>query len=204
MAEAFRGEFYQKVDSKARVSIPAAFRRILEAEDPVTEQNPRARVYMVYGGKNRRFVECYSRVGADALAAKIEAMYVDLLGANVDVVWVPDLNSLTLLNHSVKVVDGLPAICLNESPLTSRPTAALSKSLVEKGVALLAIRVAAKAKRALCLNMVVALAKGNGRAARGPVQAASASGGASAAAAEKPGPSCSSSSAAVMIRALAE
>ncbi|WP_027611487.1 undecaprenyl-phosphate glucose phosphotransferase [Pseudomonas sp. URIL14HWK12:I6] len=74
-----------------------------------------------------------------AEAAKIEAMYVDLLGANVDVVWVPDLNSLTLLNHSVKVVDGLAAICLNESPLTSRPTAALSKSLVEKGVALLAI-----------------------------------------------------------------
>ncbi|MEN9851045.1 MAG: hypothetical protein RL128_1208, partial [Pseudomonadota bacterium] len=73
-SEAFRGEFYQKVDAKARVSIPAAFRRILEAEDPVTEQNPRARVYMVYGGKNRRFVECYSRVGADALAAKIEAM----------------------------------------------------------------------------------------------------------------------------------
>jgi putative colanic acid biosynthesis UDP-glucose lipid carrier transferase len=74
-----------------------------------------------------------------AEAAKIEAMYVDLLGANVDVVWVPDLNSLTLLNHSVKVVDGLPAIFLNESPLTSRPTAALSKSLLEKGVALLAI-----------------------------------------------------------------
>ena len=29
---------------------------------------------MVYGGKARRFVECYSRAGADALAAKIEAM----------------------------------------------------------------------------------------------------------------------------------
>lgn len=72
-------------------------------------------------------------------AAQIEAMYVDLLDANVDVVWVPDLNSLTLLNHSVKVVDGLPAIYLNESPLTSRPTAALSKSLAEKSVALLAI-----------------------------------------------------------------
>jgi putative colanic acid biosynthesis UDP-glucose lipid carrier transferase len=39
----------------------------------------------------------------------------------------------------VKVVDGLPAIYLNESPLTSRPTAALSKSLVEKTVAFLAI-----------------------------------------------------------------
>ena len=73
-AEAFRGEFYQKVDSKARVSIPAAFRRILEAEDTVTEDSPRPRVYMVYGGKNRRFVECYSRAGADALAARIEAM----------------------------------------------------------------------------------------------------------------------------------
>lgn len=73
-SEAFRGEFYQKVDSKARVSIPAAFRRILEAEDPATEANPRSRVYMVYGGKHRRFVECYSRAGADALAARIEAM----------------------------------------------------------------------------------------------------------------------------------
>lgn len=71
-SEAFRGEFYQKVDGKARVSIPAAFRRILEAEDTATESRPR--VYMVYGGKNRTFVECYSKAGADALAAKIEAM----------------------------------------------------------------------------------------------------------------------------------
>ncbi|WP_458729689.1 undecaprenyl-phosphate glucose phosphotransferase [Pseudomonas brenneri] len=72
-------------------------------------------------------------------AAKIEAMYVDLLDANVDVVWVPDLNSLTLLNHSVSDVAGLPAIYLNESPLTSQPTAALSKSLLDKSVALMAI-----------------------------------------------------------------
>ena len=54
-------------------------------------------------------------------AAKIEAMYVDLLGANVDVVWVPDLNSLTLLNHSVKVVDGLPAIYLEREPADQPP-----------------------------------------------------------------------------------
>ena len=78
-SEAFRGEFYQKVDSKARVSIPAAFRRILEAEDRTTEDRAaedthRPRVYMVYGGKNRSFVECYSKAGADALAAKIESM----------------------------------------------------------------------------------------------------------------------------------
>ena len=94
-AEAFRGEFYQKVDSKARVSIPAAFRRILEAEDPITEDSPRHRVYMVYGGKNRRFVECYSKAGADALAARIEAMELgsperDLISRSVMIEVEPD------------------------------------------------------------------------------------------------------------------
>ncbi|MGL4234619.1 division/cell wall cluster transcriptional repressor MraZ [Tabrizicola sp.] len=74
MAEAFRGEFYQKVDAKARVSIPAAFRRILEADDPATTENARPRLYIVYGGKTRSFVECYSKRGADQLAADIEAM----------------------------------------------------------------------------------------------------------------------------------
>jgi MraZ protein len=73
-SEAFRGEFYQKVDAKARVSVPAAFRRILEAEDPSSPEFPRPRVYMVYGGAGRNFVECYSKAGADALAAKIDAM----------------------------------------------------------------------------------------------------------------------------------
>jgi MraZ protein len=70
--EAFRGEVHQKVDAKARVSIPAAFRRILEADDAAAGDRPR--LYMVYGGKSRRFVECYSKAGADDLAQKIEAM----------------------------------------------------------------------------------------------------------------------------------
>lgn len=74
MAEAFRGEFYQKVDAKARVSIPAPFRRILEADDPATADFPRPRLYLIYGGKARTFVECYSKAGADALAAQIEDM----------------------------------------------------------------------------------------------------------------------------------
>ena len=74
MAEAFRGEFYQKVDGKARVSIPAAFRAVLNADDPQKGEKGGARLYMVYGGKSRRFVECYSKAGADALAARIEGM----------------------------------------------------------------------------------------------------------------------------------
>jgi MraZ protein len=74
MAEAFRGEFYQKVDGKARVSIPAAFRAVLNADDPQKGEKGGARLYMVYGGKARNFVECYSKRGADQLAADIEAM----------------------------------------------------------------------------------------------------------------------------------
>ena len=72
-------------------------------------------------------------------AEQIEGLYIDLLDANVDVVWIPDLNSLMLLNHSVGQIDDLPAIHLNESPLTAYPTAALSKAAMDRLVALLAI-----------------------------------------------------------------
>ncbi|WP_439862023.1 undecaprenyl-phosphate glucose phosphotransferase [Pseudomonas sp. MBLB4136] len=72
-------------------------------------------------------------------AEQVEGLYIDLLDAQVDVVWIPDLRSLTLLNHSVSEIDGLPAINLNESPLTAYPTAALTKAALDRGVALLAI-----------------------------------------------------------------
>ena len=74
VTEAFRGEVYQRIDSKARVSIPAAFRRILESEAGTADADTRPKVYMVYGGKARSFVECYSKAGADRLAAQIELM----------------------------------------------------------------------------------------------------------------------------------
>lgn len=72
-------------------------------------------------------------------AEQIEGLYIDLLDANVDVVWIPDLASLMLLNHSVSDIDGLPAIHLNESPLTAYPTAALTKAILDRSIALLAI-----------------------------------------------------------------
>ncbi|WP_280291550.1 undecaprenyl-phosphate glucose phosphotransferase [Pseudomonas sp. BN417] len=72
-------------------------------------------------------------------ADQIEGLYIDLLDANVDVVWIPDLQSLKLLNHSVTDIDGLAAINLNESPLTSYPTGALTKAALDRSVALLAI-----------------------------------------------------------------
>lgn len=74
MAEAFRGEFYQKVDAKARVSIPAAFRRILDADDRARAEKEQPHVYLVYGGRHRSFVECYSKRGADELAEQILTM----------------------------------------------------------------------------------------------------------------------------------
>ena len=78
-----------------------------------------------------------------ALPAKetdqIEGLYVDLLDANVDVVWVPDFANLKLLNHSIQNLGGMPAIHLNESPLTSYPGAALMKSLMDRTCALLGV-----------------------------------------------------------------
>ena len=72
--EAFRGTFHQKVDSKARVSIPAALRRKLDLEDPVTADAPKTRIVMVYGGRKRNFVECYTIAGAAQLALDVENM----------------------------------------------------------------------------------------------------------------------------------
>lgn len=60
MSEAFRGEFSQKVDSKARVSIPAPFRRVLEAGDPGFDGG-RPKFVMVYGaGAARDHVICFT------------------------------------------------------------------------------------------------------------------------------------------------
>jgi putative colanic acid biosynthesis UDP-glucose lipid carrier transferase len=72
-------------------------------------------------------------------AEQIEGLYIDLLDASVDVVWIPDLASLMLLNHSVSDIGGLPAIHLNESPLTAYPTAAFTKAVMDRVVALLAL-----------------------------------------------------------------
>lgn len=74
MTEAFRGEFYQKVDSKARVSIPAPFRRVLEAGDPAFD-GTRPKLVMVYGGgAGRQFVECYTITQMRVLEQKIRRM----------------------------------------------------------------------------------------------------------------------------------
>lgn len=67
--DAFRGEFSSRMDSKARVSIPAAFRRILEQGS--SPEPGRTRLVLIYGDPRRKFAAGYSLAGADKLAEKI-------------------------------------------------------------------------------------------------------------------------------------
>ena len=70
----FRGEERHKVDAKGRVSIPADFRRILQAGDPncAGDQNPE--MILVYGPHLKRHLKCYTVDAADKVDAEIQAM----------------------------------------------------------------------------------------------------------------------------------
>lgn len=70
---------------------------------------------------------------------RIESLYVELLDSGIDIVWVPDIDSLFLLNHSVTELDGLAAISLNESPLTRYPLAAVMKSVLDRTIAFICL-----------------------------------------------------------------
>lgn len=71
--------------------------------------------------------------------ATIEALYIDLLDMSVDVVWIPDFGSMMLLNQSISEIERMPAIYLNESPISSHPAALLCKELFERSLAAVAI-----------------------------------------------------------------
>lgn len=71
--DAFRGEFGSRMDSKARVSIPAAFRRILDQGATPLEPG-RTRLVLIYGDPRRKFVAGYSLAGAEKLARQIDAL----------------------------------------------------------------------------------------------------------------------------------
>ncbi len=67
----------------------------------------------------------------------IKDIYHDLLDANVDIHWAPNIFALKLINHSVKELSGIPILTLSETPLIG--THLLSKSIEDKVIALLAI-----------------------------------------------------------------
>lgn len=74
MARRFRGESHHKVDAKGRVSIPALFRRVLEAGDPDWREGLRPQLVIVYGDHRRKFLECYTIEAIDEVDAKIDLM----------------------------------------------------------------------------------------------------------------------------------
>ncbi len=74
MARRFRGESHHKVDTKGRVSIPASFRRVLEASDPNWQSGDNPELVIVYGDHRRKYLECYTMQAIDEVDAKIDAL----------------------------------------------------------------------------------------------------------------------------------
>ncbi|TNF57426.1 MAG: transcriptional regulator MraZ [Rhodobacteraceae bacterium] len=71
MSRRFRGESHHKVDGKGRVSIPALFRRVIEACDPNWETGKNPELVIVYGGASRNYLECYTIEAIEEVDAKI-------------------------------------------------------------------------------------------------------------------------------------
>ncbi|MEM9968933.1 MAG: division/cell wall cluster transcriptional repressor MraZ [Pseudomonadota bacterium] len=74
MSRRFRGESHHKVDAKGRVSIPASFRRVLEAGDPNWKSGENPELVIVYGDHRRDYLECYTIEAINEVDAKIDAL----------------------------------------------------------------------------------------------------------------------------------
>lgn len=70
----FRGESRNKVDGKGRVSIPASFRRVLEAGDPDWTEGLNPNFVVVYGDHRRKYLECYTIQEIEAVEDRISDM----------------------------------------------------------------------------------------------------------------------------------
>ena len=74
MGRRFRGESHHKVDTKGRVSIPASFRRVLEAGDPGRQSGDAPELVIVYGDHHRKYLECYTIEAINEVDARIAAL----------------------------------------------------------------------------------------------------------------------------------
>lgn len=74
MVRRFRGEDTFKVDAKGRISIPASFRRVLEASDPNWTDGLSPELVIVYGDHRRNYLECYTIEAIEEVDAKIDAL----------------------------------------------------------------------------------------------------------------------------------
>jgi MraZ protein len=70
----FRGEGLYKVDGKGRVSIPALFRRVLEAADPDWEPGKTPNLVIVYGPRDWSRLDCYTMEAIADVDARIDRL----------------------------------------------------------------------------------------------------------------------------------
>ena len=74
MARRFRGSDTFRVDAKGRVSIPAPFRRVIEASDPDWHEGQRPNIVIVYGDDRQDWLEVYTMAAIDEIDGQIEDM----------------------------------------------------------------------------------------------------------------------------------
>lgn len=70
----FIGESHHKVDGKGRVSIPAAFRRVLASGDPDYADGANPQMVIVYGDDKRDYLECFTIAAIEKIYDKIEKL----------------------------------------------------------------------------------------------------------------------------------
>ncbi len=70
----FRGKSTHKVDTKGRVSIPADFRRVLDAADPDRDPGTNPRVHVLYGDTRYPWLTCYTVAAMQEVDAKMDAL----------------------------------------------------------------------------------------------------------------------------------
>lgn len=74
MARRFRGSDTFKVDAKGRVSIPAAFRRVIEAMDPDWREGLRPNIVIVFGDDSQDWLEVFTMKAIEEIDEQIETM----------------------------------------------------------------------------------------------------------------------------------
>jgi MraZ protein len=74
LARRFRGSDTFKVDAKGRVSIPAPFRRVIEASDPDWKDGLRPNIVIVYGPESQDWLDVYSMEAINEMDEQISLM----------------------------------------------------------------------------------------------------------------------------------
>ena len=74
MRARFQGTSTHKVDGKGRVSIPADFRRVLDALDADRDAGTNPSVIVLYGDRRNPWFDCYTVEGMEEIDALIEDM----------------------------------------------------------------------------------------------------------------------------------